>query len=359
MEEMGIDNQFWKKKKVLVTGHTGFKGSWISLWLQKLNANICGFSKSIPTNPSLFEIANVDENMQSITGDIRDFDSIINTIKEFQPEIIIHMAAQSIVRESFENPIYTFETNIIGTANLLEISKELSSIKSILVITSDKCYENIEKNISYKETDKMGGHDPYSASKGCAELIAASYHRSFFYDSYDVSLATARAGNVIGGGDWATDRLIPDFVRALQNESAIEIRYPNSLRPWQYVLEPLRGYLMLAEKQYQNKKNFSGAWNFGPYEENTISVKKIIDNLNLIIRNKLEIRYSAKEELHEAGILKLDSTKASKLLNWNPLLKLDDTLKYTMDWYLAYLDNEDIELFTLNQINKYEKVIHK
>ena len=354
-----MDLNFWKNKKVFITGSSGFKGSWLTFWLIKLGANVCGYSLSDTVNNLLFNRLKIKNNSEQIFADIRNYETLKKSINKFKPEIIVHMAAQSIVRESFENPIYTFETNIIGTANLLEISKELSSIKSILVITSDKCYENIEKNISYKETDKMGGHDPYSASKGCAELIAASYHRSFFYDSYDVSLATARAGNVIGGGDWATDRLIPDFVRALQNESAIEIRYPNSLRPWHYVLEPLRGYLMLAEKQYQNKKNFSGAWNFGPYEENTISVKKIIDNLNLIIRNKLEIRYSAKEEFHEAGILKLDSTKASKLLNWNPLLKLDDTLKYTMDWYLAYLDNEDIELFTLNQINKYEKVIHK
>ena len=354
-----MDLNFWKNKKVFITGSSGFKGSWLTFWLIKLGADVCGYSLSKNENNLLFNKLKIEKNSEQIFADIRDFENLKKSINKFKPEIIIHMAAQSLVRESFEKPIYTFETNIIGTANLLEISKQLNNIKSILVITSDKCYENVEKNISYKETDKMGGHDPYSASKGCTEIISASYYRSFFKDRNDVSLATARAGNVIGGGDWAIDRLIPDFVRAIKNKSPLEIRYPNSLRPWQYVLEPLRGYLMLIEKQHENKSKFSEAWNFGPYEENTISVKKLIDNLNLLIKNKLKINYSTKIEYHEAGILKLDSSKASKLIKWNPLLNLDTSLKYTIEWYLAYLDNEDIELFTLNQIHKYEEAIHK
>ena len=354
-----MDLNFWKNKKIFITGSSGFKGSWLTFWLIKLGAKVCGYSLSNNENNLLFNGLKIEKNSEQIFADIRNFQSLKQSINEFKPEIVIHMAAQSLVRESFENPIYTFETNIIGTANLLEVSKQLTSIKSILVITSDKCYENIEKNISYKETDKMGGHDPYSASKGCAEIVAGSYYRSYFKDCNDMGLATARAGNVIGGGDWATDRLIPDFVRALENKSTLEIRYPNSLRPWQHVLEPLRGYLMLIEKQYENKTKFSGAWNFGPYEENTISVKRLIDNLNLLIKNKLKINYSNKEEYHEAGILKLDSSKASKIIKWGPLLNLDETLMYTMEWYLAYLDNEDIELFTLNQINKYEEAMHK
>lgn len=354
-----MDLNFWKNKKVFITGSSGFKGSWLTFWLIKLGADVCGYSLSKNENNLLFNKLKIEKNSEQIFADIRDFENLKKSINKFKPEIIIHMAAQSLVRESFEKPIYTFETNIIGTANLLEISKQLNNIKSILVITSDKCYENVEKNISYKEVDKMGGHDPYSASKGCAEIISASYYRSFFKDRNDVSLATARAGNVIGGGDWAIDRLIPDFIRAIKNKSSLEIRYPNSLRPWQYVLEPLRGYLMLIEKQHENKSKFSEAWNFGPYDENTISVKKLIDNLNLLIKNKLKINYSTKVEYHEAGILKLDSSKASKLIKWDPLLNLDTTLKYTLEWYLAYLNNEDIELFTLNQINKYEEVIHK
>jgi CDP-glucose 4,6-dehydratase len=354
-----MDLNFWKNKKIFITGSSGFKGSWLTFWLIKLGAKVCGYSLSNNENNLLFNGLKIEKNSEQIFADIRNFQSLKQSINEFKPEIVIHMAAQSLVRESFENPIYTFETNIIGTANLLEVSKQLTSIKSILVITSDKCYENIEKNISYKETDKMGGHDPYSASKGCAEIVAGSYYRSYFKDCNDMGLATARAGNVIGGGDWATDRLIPDFIRALENKSTLEIRYPNSLRPWQHVLEPLRGYLMLIEKQYENKTKFSGAWNFGPYEENTISVKRLIDNLNLLIKNKLKINYSNKEEYHEAGILKLDSSKASKIIKWGPLLNLDETLMYTMEWYLAYLDNEDIELFTLNQINKYEEAMHK
>ena len=354
-----MDLNFWKNKKIFITGSSGFKGSWLTFWLIKLGAKVCGYSLSNNEKNLLFNGLKIEKNSEQIFADIRDFQSLKQSINEFKPEIVIHMAAQSLVRESFENPVHTFETNIIGTANLLQVSKQLNTIKSILVITSDKCYENIEKNISYKETDKMGGHDPYSASKGCAEIVASSYYRSYFKDCNDAGVATARAGNVIGGGDWATDRLIPDFVRALENKSSLEIRYPNSLRPWQYVLEPLRGYLMLIEKQYENKTKFSGAWNFGPYEENTISVKKLIDNLNLLIKNKLKINYSNKEEYHEAGILKLDSSKASKMIKWSPLLNLDETLMYTMEWYLAYLDNEDIELFTLNQINKYEEAIHK
>jgi len=285
-----MDLNFWKNKKVFITGSSGFKGSWLTFWLIKLGADVCGYSLSKNENNLLFNKLKIEKNSEQIFADIRDFENLKKSINKFKPEIIIHMAAQSLVRESFEKPIYTFETNIIGTANLLEISKQLNNIKSILVITSDKCYENVEKNISYKETDKMGGHDPYSASKGCTEIISASYYRSFFKDRNDVSLATARAGNVIGGGDWAIDRLIPDFVRAIKNKSPLEIRYPNSLRPWQYVLEPLRGYLMLIEKQHENKSKFSEAWNFGPYEENTISVKKLIDNLNLLIKRKLRVQ---------------------------------------------------------------------
>ena len=355
MEEMGIDNQFWKKKKVLVTGHTGFKGSWISLWLQKLNANICGFSKSIPTNPSLFEIANVDENMQSITGDIRDFDSIINTIKEFQPEIIIHMAAQSIVLNSYDDPLETYTTNVIGTLNLFEAVRKTDKTRVIINVTSDKCYDNRGLNVPFKESDPMGGYDPYSSSKGCSEIMTSSFRNSFFnpkqYQKHKVALASARAGNVIGGGDWAEFRLVPDLIKGIQNKKIVKIRNQNYSRPWQFVLEPLNGYLMLAQKLWKEGPEFSQAWNFGPLENEKKTVSYLISKFTEKFK-ELQIEYEEKEE-HESENLSLNSTKTFNELNWKNKVDLEKTVLLTIEWYKKFLEGKNMKEFSFQQIENF------
>ena len=266
-----MDSNFWKNKKVLLTGHTGFKGSWLSLWLQKLGVDLVGFSKSIPTKPSLFELADVEKNMTSIMGDITHIERITDVVKQHNPEIIIHMAAQSLVHKSYDQPLETFSTNIMGTVNLLEAIRNTSKKCVIINVTSDKCYENQELSRGYKENDPMGGYDPYSSSKGCAELITSSFRDSFFKNSndkdYDISLASVRAGNVIGGGDWADNRIMPDIMRGILNKKIIKIRNPTAVRPWQHVLEPLRGYLELAEKLYNYKSEYTESWNFGPDDD--------------------------------------------------------------------------------------------
>jgi len=354
-----MEANFWKQKTVLITGHTGFKGSWLSLWLQRKGANLIGYSLAPPTEPNLFEVAHVAKNMKSIEGDIRDLDYFSSTIAKFKPEIIIHMAAQPIVRISYKDPIETYSTNVMGTAHVLEAVRLTNCVRVLLVITSDKCYENKEWLWGYREQDSLGGRDPYSSSKGCAELVVSAYRESFFSGvqdrSQDVSVASTRAGNVIGGGDWAQDRLVPDIVRGLIENRPTTIRYPNATRPWQHVLVPLSGYMTLVEHLWDYGKKYEGAWNFGPREEDAKPVWWVADYL---IRKWGRNARWIKEQnqiAHEDTLLKLDCSKARTLLKWIPKLELEATLNWIVRWYNAYVEGKDMRDITLEQIGQYEE----
>ncbi|MFA6988625.1 MAG: CDP-glucose 4,6-dehydratase [Candidatus Gastranaerophilaceae bacterium] len=353
-----MKKDFWKNKKVLITGHTGFKGSWLSLWLQKNGAEVIGYSLPAPTNPSLFSLSGLENLICSITGDIRDLNKLKNTIQTHKPDIVLHLAAQSLVRLSYENPVETFETNVLGTINVLEAVRTSESVKVVVNITSDKCYENMEWLWGYKETDPMGGYDPYSCSKGCAELVISAYKRSFFSEN-KTGIASARAGNVIGGGDWAEDRLIPDVFKSILSNQKLLIRNPESVRPWQHVLEPLRGYLMLAEKLWENPQTFSQGWNFGPNDQDTLRVIEIVNKINLIWDEKFEYELNKEKSCHEANYLKLDCSLSKAKLAWKPLFTIDDSIKNTIEWFKAYKNNENMHEFTINQINSYEKKIEE
>lgn len=355
---MEINPYFWKDKKILLTGHTGFKGSWLSLWLQKLGSNVIGFSKSIPTKPSLFEIANVGEGMTSITGDVCNLKHLEDVMKTYQPEIIIHMAAQSLVYQSYENPVETYATNVMGTVNLFEAIRRTGNARVVINVTSDKCYENKELERGYKEDDPMGGYDPYSSSKGCAELITSSFRNSFFnpseYGKHGVAIASVRAGNVIGGGDWAKNRLIPDIMRGIIERTEIKIRNPNAIRPWQFVLEPLKGYLLLAERLWNEGEQFIGGWNFGPTNNETKPVSWIIDKL---IQNWKDLHLSYEQRnLHETSYLKLDSEKAKTHLGWTSKMDLDLTIQWIIKWYKSYERKENMRKFTEKQIEDYAMI---
>jgi len=354
---MVMDSNFWKNKKVLLTGHTGFKGSWLSLWLQKLQVDLVGFSKSVPTQPSLFELADVGKNMTSIMKDVRNIQDVSDTIKQHKPDIVIHMAAQSLVQKSYEEPLETFSTNIMGTINVLEALRKTSKKCVVINVTSDKCYENQELARGYKETDMMGGLDPYSSSKGCAELITSSFRNSFFNNSnleeLDISLASVRAGNVIGGGDWAENRIVPDIVRGIIHKKTIKIRNPDAVRPWQYVLEPLRGYLELAEKIWKNKSEYAESWNFGPDDDDIKSVSWIVKKITDVWNSNIEVDYNASNLKHETNFLKLDCSKAKSKLKWTPKIKLEQGLQLTVDWYKQYEQKKELKEFTENQIEEY------
>ena len=338
-------NNIYKNKKVLITGHTGFKGSWLAFWLIKMGADVTGYSLTPPTQPNHFELLNL--KMNSIIGDIRDKEKLNKTLKKYKPEIIFHLAAQPLVRLSYKEPIETLETNIIGTANLFEACRSVNSVKAILNITSDKCYENKEWIWGYRENDPMGGYDPYSASKGCSELITAAYRNSFFnineyQKSHNILLASCRAGNVIGGGDWAEDRLIPDIMKATANDKTVEIRNPYATRPWQHVLEPLSAYLLLGQNLLKEKKEFATAWNFGPSEKGEITVKQVVEYCK---KNWNKINYkllNLDKELHEAGLLKLDCSKAYTKLSWKPVWDTQTTFEKTIKWYKNYYQNKKI-----------------
>lgn len=356
-----MNKQFWNNKKILLTGHTGFKGSWLSLWLQKLNADVVGFSKSIPTNPSLFELANVEDGITSIIGNVCDYNELEKTIKEFKPEIIIHMAAQAILRESYKNPIETYATNIMGTVNLFESIRKVGNVKVIVNITTDKCYLPNESSKSHIETDRLGGYDPYSSSKACSELITSSYRNSFFnpkeYEKHGISIASCRAGNVIGGGDWAKDRLIPDIMKGIMNNQTIKIRNPNSIRPWQHVLDPLNGYLSLVEKLWISGSEYSEGWNFGPLENDEKPVKWIVEKL--IEQCSKNIKYEIDDcyNPHEENYLRLNCKKANTKLNWIPKLKLEEGLKWITEWYSQYEENKNMREVTEQQIEKFQKLL--
>ena len=350
-----MELSFWKGKKIFLTGHTGFKGSWLCLWLKKLGADVTGYALEPATSPSLFQVAEVEKGMTSVIGDIRDRDTLCKVISDAAPEIVIHMAAQALVRYSYDHPVETYDVNVMGTIHLLEAIRQCQSVQAALVVTSDKCYQNQERDQGYREDEPMGGHDPYSSSKGCTELVVSAYRNSFFTQRTQVALASARAGNVIGGGDWATDRLIPDIVRAFNNGESALIRNPNAIRPWQHVLEALSGYLVLLEKMCNNRDSYSEGWNFGPDDDDAKPVSCVAD----ILANRWgKAKWSAEnnpDAPHEAFTLRLDCSKAKFRLQWQPTLKLDVALDWIVEWYRCYYDGGDIKTLSEQHIEEFQK----
>lgn len=347
-----MNPSFWRGKTVFLTGHTGFKGGWIAHWLYELGASVHGYSLEPPAQPKFFTETQLQKRLaQSTFGDIRDFAALTSALRQVKPDIIIHMAAQPLVRESYKTPVETFAANVMGTVNLSEAARQVGTARAIVNITTDKCYENKEWLWPYRENDRLGGHDPYSASKACAEIAAAAYRNSFLEDA-NIHLASVRAGNVIGGGDWASDRLIPDFLRALDAGKTLTIRSPNAVRPWQHVLEPLSGYLLLAEKLYTEGSAFAEAWNFGPNDEDAKPVSWIVEKLCAQIPDARWETENAKQP-HEAGLLKLDSGKAKTLLGWSPRWNLEAALNKTIEWHQAWRNREDMAAITTQQIQAY------
>lgn len=352
-----IDASFWKGKRVFITGHTGFKGSWLTLWLQSMGAVLKGYSLNPPTEPSLYESAAVDGLIESTIGDIRIFDQILAALSDFRPEIVFHMAAQPLVRLSYDEPIETYSTNVMGTVHLLEAVKRVGGVKAIVNITSDKCYENREWVWGYREHEAMGGYDPYSNSKGCAELVASAYRNSFFnekdYAKHGVALASVRAGNVIGGGDWAKDRLIPDILRSFENNQTVIIRNPHAIRPWQHVLEPLSGYITIAQRLYEEGPAFAEGWNFGPREDDAMPVQFIVETMVKIWGDDAAWLLDGNEHPHEAHYLKLDCSKARMRLGWQPRWNLVETLERIVKWHKAWITGEDMLARSRNEISEY------
>jgi CDP-glucose 4,6-dehydratase len=348
-----VNPSFWYGKKVFLTGHTGFKGSWLSLWLQSMGAVVKGYSLAPPTNPSLFIEADVASTMESQIGDIRDLDVLKKSMLDFNPDILIHMAAQPLVRLSYIEPVDTYTTNVIGTVNVLEAARTCPNLKAIVSVTTDKCYENKEWAWGYRENEPMGGHDPYSSSKGCAELVTSAYRNSFFNSNDSAALATARAGNVIGGGDWADDRLIPDILKAFENSKAVVVRNPLSTRPWQHVLEPLSGYLVLAEHLYTYGQEYAQAWNFGPKDQDCQSVEWILNSMIKTWGEDASWKLDVNNNPHEAGFLKLDCSKAAQQLKWEPKWNLEFTLKSIVNWHKAWMNKEDLKKGCLKEIDLY------
>lgn len=353
-----MNPEFWRNKRVLVTGHTGFKGSWLSLWLQQLGAEVTGYALQPPTQPSLFAEARVAEGMNSVIGNIGDYPKLLQCLQTSQPEVVIHMAAQPLVRYSYENPVETYATNVMGTVHLLEAIRHTPSVKAVVNVTTDKCYENKEWAWGYRENEPMGGYDPYSNSKGCSELVTAAYRSSFFnavnYRKHGVALASARAGNVIGGGDWAADRLIPDMIAAFSNQECVQIRNPQATRPWQHVLEPLRGYLQLAEALFNHGSDYAEAWNFGPGEQDAKPVSYIVKQLAQLWGDGARWSVDQTQHPHEAGYLKLDISKAKARLGWQPVLNLDGALDLIVDWTRQRASGADTQALTLKQIKNYQ-----
>lgn len=346
-----VNPEFWQNKRVFLTGHTGFKGSWLAIWLQLMGAKVKGYALTPPTTPSLFDEANVGKLLESEIGDIRDVDQLNASLKAFQPEILIHMAAQPLVRLSYKEPLETFDVNVMGTAKVLEAARSCKDLKSIVCVTTDKCYENKEWVWGYREDEPMGGFDPYSSSKGCAELVTSAYRRSFMQEC-GIGLASARAGNVIGGGDWADDRLIPDIMRAFEVNKPVVIRNPKSTRPWQHVLEPLSGYLTLAQKLYEEPGKYAEGWNFGPFEEDAKPVDWILDKMVKLWPNS-SWQLESDAQPHEAGYLKLDVSKAKNSLAWQPTWRLEQTLTRIITWQRAWLNDQDMHEACLLEIKDY------
>jgi CDP-glucose 4,6-dehydratase len=358
VEGLGMTPAFWSGKRVFLTGHTGFKGSWLALWLQQLGAHVTGFALAAPTQPSLFDVAQVGTGMQSLHGDVRDLPALLRAMQAAQPEIVIHMAAQSLVRLSYDTPVETYATNVMGTVHLLEAVRQTPGVKAVVNVTTDKCYENKEWVWGYRENEPMGGFDPYSNSKGCSELVSSAYRTSFFnpshYAQHGVALATARAGNVIGGGDWAKDRLIPDILAAFEAGKQVPIRNPHATRPWQHVLEPLRGYLTLAERLYTDGPALAEGWNFGPHSDDAQPVEWIVQQLAERWKQGASWQVDAGEHPHEANYLKLDISKAAQRLHWHPVLRLDSALGLIVDWARARQAGADMRTVTQQQIADYQ-----
>lgn len=369
VEDMGVDllmglSSFYAGKRVFLTGHTGFKGAWLCLWLHALGAKITGYALKPPTAPNLFELCNIPELITSVIGDVRDFESLLSAMRETSPEIVFHLAAQPIVRASYSDPVETYTVNVMGTVNLLEAVRHVPGVKAVVNVTTDKCYENQEWLWGYREHEPLGGHDPYSSSKACSELITAAYRRSFFShppmhpitgspcQSTLAQLATARAGNVIGGGDWAKDRLIPDCIRSMLKNEKLMIRNPSAIRPWQHVLEPLAGYLLLAMRLHEEGSPYAAAWNFGPCDQDCRPVRWIVERISGFF-NDFVWECESASHAHEANILKLDSSKACSRLGWQPRWRLETALYKTVEWYQAMLDGMDMRPVTLDQIRGY------
>jgi CDP-glucose 4,6-dehydratase len=349
LENLELSSSFWNAKRVLITGHTGFKGGWLSIWLHQLGATVAGYSLPPTTEPNFFTEAHVENSLLSEFGDIRDAEQLGNFVAEFQPEIIIHLAAQALVRRSYTDAVETYSSNVMGTVNVLEAARQCQSVRAIVNVTTDKCYENLEREEGYREGEPLGGHDPYSSSKACAELITSSYRRSF-----NLPVASARAGNVIGGGDWAEDRLIPDMMRSFMAGDAAVIRNPASTRPWQHVLEPLSGYLTLAERLYDSPSEFAEAWNFGPEENDAKPVEWLADRLvDLWGVPASWSNAAAAEQAHEAGFLRLNCEKACDRLGWKPKLNINQALSWSVDWYKCFHDGTDVRALTETQITKF------
>jgi len=348
---------FWRGKKVLLTGHTGFKGAWLALWLNELGAKVAGYALDAPTEPSLFSAARVADTVEHTIADVRDLALLRARVRTFRPEIVFHLAAQALVRQSYAEPVETYATNVMGTANVLEAVRLEPSARAVVIVTSDKCYENREWIWGYRENEAMGGHDPYSSSKGCAELVCAAYRASYFNPGrlaeHGVGIASARAGNVIGGGDWSADRLIPDAYRAIASGEPVRIRNPKALRPWQHVLEPLSGYLLLAERLCDGEERFAQGWNFGPPEADARSVADVMNKVVELWGGALRWELDGGAHPHEATLLRLDCSKARVSLGWRPKLGLQEALAWTVEWYRAYLSKADVRQMTLDQISRY------
>lgn len=352
-----VDPAFWSGKRVLLTGHTGFKGSWMSIWLKEMGADLTGFSLTPPTTPSLFEDARVADGMKSVIGDVRDLESLKKVFADAQPEIVIHMAAQPLVRESYNFPVETYAINVMGTVHVLEAVRQTPGVHAVVIVTTDKCYENKEWFWGYREDEPMGGYDPYSNSKGCAELVTSSYRRSYFnpskYESHKVAVASARAGNVIGGGDWADDRLIPDIMRAVMTGKSVNIRSPYATRPWQHVLEPVGGYLLLAQKLFTEGAAYAEGWNIGPRSDDARDVEYIVKTICSEWGDGASFEIDSHPQPHEAGYLKLDISKIENRLNWHPVWALPVTLEKTVSWYKAYTQGQNARDICLSQLRQY------
>ena len=361
MEGVVIDERFWAGRRVLVTGHTGFKGGWLSLWLQRLSAEVTGFALEAPTRPSLFDEADVARGMASVTGDVRDAAAVLEVFGNARPEIVFHMAAQSLVRPSYAGPVETYATNVMGTVHVLEAIRRTAGVRAAVIVTSDKCYQLTEgeRLAGYRESEPLGGHDPYASSKGCAELVTAAYRSSFFNPSATeqakgtTAVASARAGNAIGGGDWATDRLVPDIMRAVISGKAVRLRSPDAIRPWQHVLEPLSGYLALAERLYRDGAAYAESWNFGPADADAHSVRSIAERLTGLWGEGARWEPDAAQQPHEAAALTVDSAKAAARLGWRPRWTLERALQSVVEWYKQRGAGADMRALTLAQIAQY------
>lgn len=352
--------QAYKNKKVFLTGHTGFKGSWLALWLTSLGTEVCGYSLVPNTEPSMFRELEIDKKItKSVIGDILDEEKLQKTMNDFQPDIVFHLAAQPLVRLSYAEPVMTYKTNVIGSLNVLEAARKCSSVKAFVNVTTDKCYENKEVNRGYREDEPMGGYDMYSSSKGCVEILSSSFRRSFLQDKNTMAMATARAGNVIGGGDWALDRLIPDCIRGINAGKDIEIRNPIAVRPWQHVLEPLSGYLLLGQRLLEEGKKFADGFNFGPNEDSVLTVAEVA-KMVCDYYGKGNVIVGEKSQLHEAGLLMLNIEKAERVLGWTPTLTANQAIQNTVDWYRHFYNKDcDMYEYTMNQIAEYQRLFVK